>query len=196
MHFLLVLDLLTVAAAHLSIAPIRSDSLLVRAVIDGDTIDVATVGRVRLLGIVAPEFRGGVGVPLGREARDRLAGLVLHHWVRLERDAGRSGWRAAYVMREDGVFVNEVLVREGLARVAAHARIERLAELERAEREARTAGRGLWANGQSSPRRTVAPDGPARYTAAARKRKSPENPSSRGSHSRRVRVPAQDPRAQ
>ena len=43
-----------VAAASLSSDPTRSDPVLVRAVIDGDTIDVATYGRVRLLGIDAP----------------------------------------------------------------------------------------------------------------------------------------------
>ena len=37
----------------------RSDLVLVRSVIDGDTIDVATFGRVRLLGIDAPELGRG-----------------------------------------------------------------------------------------------------------------------------------------
>ena len=37
----------------------RSDPVLVRAVLDGDTIDVATFGRVRLLGIDAPEIGRG-----------------------------------------------------------------------------------------------------------------------------------------
>ena len=53
----------------------RSDSVLVRSVIDGDTIDVAAVGRVRLLGIDAPEIGRGydTSAPFGREARDRLS---------------------------------------------------------------------------------------------------------------------------
>src|SRR5207244_7565668 len=34
----------------------RTDPVLVRAVVDGDTIDVALFGRVRLLGIDAPEL--------------------------------------------------------------------------------------------------------------------------------------------
>ena len=64
----------------------RSESVLVRFVIDGDTIDVATVGRVRLLGIDAPEIGRGFDTPapFGREARERLTALVLHRWVRLE----------------------------------------------------------------------------------------------------------------
>src|SRR5690348_9692049 len=67
----------------------RSDPVLVRAVIDGDTIDVATLGRVRLLGIDAPEIGRGfdTAAPFGREARERLTSLVLHRWVRLEQES-------------------------------------------------------------------------------------------------------------
>src|SRR5438094_797009 len=66
----------------------RSDPLLVRAVFDGDTIDVATYGHVRLLGIDAPEVGRGfdTSAPFGKEARDRLTALVLHRWVRLEEE--------------------------------------------------------------------------------------------------------------
>src|SRR5258708_4030336 len=66
----------------------RSESVLVRSVIDGDTIDVATIGRVRLLGIDAPEIGRGydTSAPFGREARQRLTSLLLHRWVRLEQE--------------------------------------------------------------------------------------------------------------
>ena len=58
----------------------RSDPVLVTAVLDGDTITVSTFGRVRLLGIDAPEISHGLdtAAPFGREARERLTGLVLH----------------------------------------------------------------------------------------------------------------------
>ena len=70
----------------------RSDRVLVRSVIDGDTIDVGAVGRVRLLGIDAPELGRGfdTSAPFGREARDRLTQLVLHRWVRLEQEGTPS----------------------------------------------------------------------------------------------------------
>ena len=95
-----------------------------RFVIDGDTIDVATVGRVRLLGIDAPEIGRGfdTSAPFGREARARLTALVLRRWVRLEYEGAATdayNRRLAYVITEDGQFVNAVLVREGLARVSA-----------------------------------------------------------------------------
>ena len=145
MHFLLVLFVSAVAATSLQ----RSESLLVRAVIDGNTIDVVTVGRVRLLGIDAPKIGRGFdrAAPLALEAREKLGSLVLNHWVRLERDGPNVDPRSrvsAYVVREDGLFVNAALVREGLARVRTRPRLTRLAELERAEREARSFRRGLW----------------------------------------------------
>jgi micrococcal nuclease len=127
----------------------RSESVVVRAVFDGDTIDVSTYGRVRLLGIDAPEIGRGYDTPapFGREARDRLAALVLHRWVRLEQEGQRRdayNRHLAYVMREDGVFVNAAMVREGLARVTARVPLARLDELKRAEAEAQSFRRGMW----------------------------------------------------
>lgn len=145
MPFLLVLAVTAMAGTPFQ----RSESLLVRGVIDGNVIDVAAVGRVRLLGIEAPKPGRGFdrGAPFAVEARETLASLVLNRWVRLEREARSSGARArgpAYVVREDGLFVNAALVREGLARVNARVPLARLAELQRAEREARSFRRGLW----------------------------------------------------
>lgn len=127
----------------------RSDSVLVRAVLDGDTIDVTTLGRVRLLGIDAPEIGRGfdTAAPFAFAARDRLAGLVLHRWVRLETDGERFDVykrRLAYVVTGDGVCANVVLVREGLARVTARVPLARLSELKQAEAEAQRFRKGMW----------------------------------------------------
>jgi micrococcal nuclease len=168
MQFLLPLVLVAVGVAPMSPSIRRSESLLVRAVISGDTIDVVTVGRVRLLGIRAPaiERRLDGAAPLGGQARDRLAALVLNHWVRLEResrDGVGASWRTAYVMREDGVFVNAVMVREGLARVVAQFPLARLQELRDAEREAQSLRHGIW----SLTPRTPASLGPRRAEAGS-----------------------------
>jgi endonuclease YncB( thermonuclease family) len=138
-----------------------SDPVLVRAVIDGDTIDVATIGRVRLLGIDAPEIGRGfdTSAPFARAARDKLAELVLRRWVRLEADGDSVDAykrRLAYVLREDGVCANTVLVREGLARVTARTPLVRLAELKRAEAEARALRKGIWS--------AAPPEQPSSYT--------------------------------
>ena len=130
------------------------DHVLVRSVLDGDTIDVVGVGRVRLLGIDAPERAHGydTAAPFASEAREKLVELVLHRWVRLEGDVerlDRYNRRLAYVVRDDGLFVNAALLRAGLARVSARVPLARLGELKRAEAEARASRRGIW--GHAAP---------------------------------------------
>ena len=134
----------------------RSDPVLVRSVIDGDTIDVATIGRVRLLGIDAPEIGRGydTSAPFGREARERLTQLILHRWIRLEQDGAALdvyNRHLAYVMTEDGLCVNATLVREGLARVSARLPLTRLQEFQRAEAEAQAFRRGMWGSTPQIP---------------------------------------------
>jgi endonuclease YncB( thermonuclease family) len=134
----------------------RSELVLVRSIVDGDTIDVATVGRVRLLGIDAPEI-GRVydtSAPFAREARDRMVSLILHHWVQLEFEGEALDLyrrHLAYVVTGDGVCVNTVLVREGLARVSARLPLTRLSELQHAEAEAQTFRRGMWGSTPQIP---------------------------------------------
>jgi micrococcal nuclease len=177
MQFLLTLLIGAVAAVHtfsFSAQIKRSESVLVRAVIDGDTIDVATFGRVRLLGIDAPEIGHGFDTPapFGREARDRLASLVLHRWIRLEQEGARLdryNRHLAYVMREDGVFVNAALVRDGLARVSARVPLSRLAELKRAETEAQAFRRGMWGATPPVPPTSYTPRSGTRRSAAVEK---------------------------
>ena len=159
----------------------RSDPVLVRAVIDGDTIDVATIGRVRLLGIDAPEVGRGydTSAPFGREARERLTTLLLHRWVRLEQERvaiDTYNRHLAYVVTDDGQCVNTVMVREGLARVSARLPLTRLPELQRAEAEAQAARRGMWGNMPQIPsasytRRAGAIKSPAAGSKKTSKRK-------------------------
>ncbi len=157
---------------------VRSDPLLVRTVVDGDTLDVATLGRVRLLGIDAPELGRGydTAAPFAREARDRLTALVLHRWVRLEQEGqmlDAYDRHLAYVLTEDGQFVNAVLVREGLARVTARTPLSRLTELQRAEAEAQSFRRGMWGSApQIPPASYTRPSGAARSPAQKRKQPS------------------------
>jgi endonuclease YncB( thermonuclease family) len=159
MHFLHALLVSTIA--FLQTTPLsgrvgRSDFVLVRSVTDGDTIVVSTVGRVRLLGIDAPEVGRGLdtSAPFGREARDRLTGLLLHRWVRLEHDGATLDTynrHLAYVVTGDGTFVNATMVREGLARVSARTPITRLNELNRAQAEAQAFRRGMWGSTPQIP---------------------------------------------
>ena len=157
MQFLQVLLASTLAISQASAIGARigrSDLVLVRAVINGDTIVVSNVGRVRLLGIDAPDIAHGQATPapFGREARDRLTALLLNRWVRLELDgASIDSRRIAYVVTGDGTFVNATMVREGLARVSARLPLTRLSELQRAEAEAQAFRRGMWGNAPQIP---------------------------------------------
>jgi micrococcal nuclease len=150
MQILLISLISTVAAIQIQTIDrglTRSPSVMVRSVIDGETIDVATIGRVRLLGIDVPRK----AEPFAREARERLTALVLRRWVRVEHEGSARGAIRAYVVRDDGLLINAALVREGLARVSAIEPPVRLAELDRVEAEARSARRGLWGSAQPGP---------------------------------------------
>jgi micrococcal nuclease len=159
MQNLITLFVVGAAAVQISVPSLRatrSDPVLVRAVLDGDTIDVATIGRVRLLGVDAPELgrEYDTPAPFAREARERLASLVLKHWVLLEWDGPTRdvyNRHLAYVLGEDGLFVNAALVREGLARVTARLPLGRLDELNRAQREAQAFRRGMWGAAPAVP---------------------------------------------
>jgi micrococcal nuclease len=84
----------------------------VNRVIDGDTLDTHS-GRIRLFGVDTPERRENCAA----EATTRLSELAGGS-VRLEdgpRLPDQFGRRLAYVYTEDGLSIDEILVREGLA---------------------------------------------------------------------------------
>jgi endonuclease YncB( thermonuclease family) len=156
LHVLLVATIAFIQTSPLIARNGRSDLVLVRSVIDGDTIVVSTLGRVRLLGIDAPEIGRGfdTSAPFGREARDRLTQILLHRWVRLEQDGATLDTynrHLAYVVTGDGTFVNATMVREGLARVSARTQLTRLNELQHAEAEAQAFRRGMWGSTPQIP---------------------------------------------
>jgi micrococcal nuclease len=178
MQILIALGVMAVAVLQTSSfggALRQSQPLLVKSVVNGDTIDVATVGRVRLLGIDAPDAGRGAATPapFGREALDRLTSLVLNRWVRLEREgaSAASTRRQAYVTTGDGLFVNAALVREGLARVSARTAVTRLSELQHAEAEARAARRGIWGSAPPVPLAGYTPKARAIRATAPRSQK-------------------------
>jgi len=128
----------------------QSPLLLVTRVVDGDTIDVEHIGRIRLIGVDTPETvdpRKPVQY-FGREASDFLKGLVGGKGVRLEYDQQRRdvyNRTLAYVYLADGTFVNAEIVRQGYGFAYTRFPFEFLDDFRRFEREAREAGRGLWA---------------------------------------------------
>lgn len=139
----------------------------VEHVIDGDTVVIEGGEKVRYIGMDTPE----AGEPFYGEAKKRNSGLVGGKRVRLvfceaqKRD--KYGRLLAWVYA-DGVFVNETLVKEGLARKfpVPPCGLEKSAEFRRAEDEARARKIGLWSAGAAAAAeryregmKTIAPEG-------------------------------------
>lgn len=131
-------------------APAAPDLVRVRQVIDGDTVTVQGVGTVRLIGVDAPEKTGGyrASEPFGDQATRFMKALLDGKLVGLEYDGERQdryNRTLAYVMLEDGTCANEAIIRAGWAEVYRRFEYRRKPEFQAAEREARTARRGMWA---------------------------------------------------
>ncbi|MBI4246701.1 MAG: thermonuclease family protein [Candidatus Rokubacteria bacterium] len=144
--------LLLVPAALTSAAPARLEATVVR-VVDGDTIQVRIgdrVEKVRYIGVNTPEVhhptRGKE--PGGSEATEVNRALVQGQRVGLEldvRERDRYGRLLAYVWVGD-LMINAELVRRGYAQVmTVPPNVRYQALFVELQREARGAGRGLWA---------------------------------------------------
>lgn len=122
------------------------ETAVVEAVSDGDSLVLQGGERVRLLGLDAPE----VGQPGADISRGYLEKLLVGKRVRLEKDQtdrDRYGRLLRYVFL-DGEMVNARLVQEGYAVSRFYPPDQRYRDLlERLEKEAETARRGLWAVG-------------------------------------------------
>ena len=122
----------------------------VRWVNDGDTVILSDDRRVRYIGIDAPEMarEHHHGEPYAESATKTNRDFVYRKRIRLEvgRDpVDRYGRVLAYVFLPDGRFVNEALVRAGMATVLPKAPNSRYEQrLLRAQRAAMSAGEGMW----------------------------------------------------
>lgn len=131
-------------------------------VYDGDTIEVENIGRVRLLGIDAPEAKGSerdrfyqhqlqISTSTLRSVARQATNFVIRHsrnqTVSLEFDRERTdsyGRTLAYVYLPDGRLLNQLLIEEGLAAVFRRAEFKRKDQFMAAEAVARNNKRGLW----------------------------------------------------
>lgn len=131
-------------------------------VYDGDTIEVENIGRVRMLGIDAPEVKGSVRDrfyqhqlrvststlrSVARQATHFVISLSSNQIVTLEFDRERTdsyGRTLAYVYLPDGRLLNQLLLEEGLAAVFRRIDFERKDQFMGAEAMARNSKRGLW----------------------------------------------------
>jgi micrococcal nuclease len=131
-------------------------------VYDGDTIEVAELGRVRLLGIDVPESAASerdrfyqrqfrIAAPIlrsvARQAKEFVIAAAHGRTVRLEFDRQRTdayGRLLAYVYLPDGALLNLVLLDKGLATVFRRADFVRKEQFFAAEKTARDRRIGIW----------------------------------------------------
>lgn len=155
MRFVVVLLALAAAAATYAAAPSREPAdprtATVVRVVDGDTVVLSDgIGRSRLIGVDTPEVYGGVEC-YGREASAFAKRLLSGARVRVRRQAeptDRYGRALVDLWLADGRHVNALLVERGYAQPLTIPPNVRYADrFVRLVREARAAGRGLWAPG-------------------------------------------------
>ena len=125
------------------------DTATVARVVDGDTIELTDGRRVRYIGINTPER----GQPYYTEASEANRQLVDGRQVQLEFDQDtfdQYGRTLAYIW-VDGVMANREIVARGYANTfTVPPNVKYDEAFRQAERDAREAGRGLWA-GSSAP---------------------------------------------
>jgi len=124
--------------------------VLVKRVIDGDTIELDNRIKVRYIGIDTPETKHP-RKPVqyfGKEASEANKKLVGNKRVRLEYDVqhlDKYGRTLAYVYLEDGTFVNAWLVENGYARVSTYPpNVKYQNTFRELEKKAREEQKGLW----------------------------------------------------
>ena len=148
------------AVGFLIVLPALAAAQRVERVVDGDTIIVSGVGRVRLIGVDTPESvdpRRPVEF-FGKEASAFTRRLVDGQRVRLEYDwerTDRYGRTLAYVHLPDGTFVNAEIIRRGYGHAYTRFPFKYLERFRQLEREARAAGRGLWGATPGAGRRVA-----------------------------------------
>ena len=128
----------------------------VERVVDGDTIRLAGVGPVRLIGVDTPETYGQEVECFGPEATRYVSGL-LPRGARVRYTVGeeprdRYGRLLVYLYMPDGAALNYVLVTAGYATTLTIPPNDRYARIfERAEEGARRGKNGMWARPGCAP---------------------------------------------
>jgi micrococcal nuclease len=141
--------------------PQQQQAYRVLRVIDGDTILVNTIGKVRYIGVNTPETHHPTkGVEYyGREACAANQRLVSGKRVRLEYDVqpkDKYGRTLAYVY-VGKTFVNAKLVKDGYAQVMTiPPNVKHAGYFRTLQRQAKVKGKGLWGKRAGAETRVTA----------------------------------------
>lgn len=124
---------------------------IVTRIVDGDTLEINTGQKVRLIGINTPE----TGECYAAEATNKLSELVLHKEVQLAKDVSETdkyGRLLRYIYLHE-LFVNEELVKTGFAQAASYPPDVKFQKIfQQANTIARNNNLGLWAGCQFEPK--------------------------------------------
>jgi micrococcal nuclease len=127
-----------------------AETVRVARVLDATRLELEDGRRVRLGGLRVP-----TALAHAAAARAALAELIGDREARLLPAAGgrdRWGELVAQIERDDGLWLQGALLEAGLAQVQTRpGEVERAADLRAAERVARAASRGLWADPAEAP---------------------------------------------
>lgn len=146
-----------------------AETVFVERVIDGDTIELSTGERVRLIGIDTPEVyesnklhrdaeRTGRDIKtikaLGKRASEYTNKWLDGKQVRIEFDQNNEyighkdkyGRLLAYVYLPDDTLFNSQIIKDGYANAYTSFPFKYMDEFRKLEREARENNRGLWAD--------------------------------------------------
>jgi len=130
-------------------------------VIDGDTVEMAGLGKVRLIGVDTPERGRCFEDAATAFTRERLEGRLVEYELG-EDGTDRYDRTLAYLSRE-GRMHNLALLSEGYAKVLTIAPNDKYApRFARAERGAERADAGLWGACARGERESVSGRAPAR----------------------------------
>jgi endonuclease YncB( thermonuclease family) len=127
----------------------KSVGEVVKRVMDGDTFELTSGKRVRLIGVDTPEK----GEPFADVARDFADSALVGSTVRIEYDKLREDnyERVLGYVFLDTVLFNELLIRRGLAHVYLFKENKRfMKRLISAQRKARAEKQGIWSQEKPS----------------------------------------------
>ena len=170
----------------------------VTRIVRADTLDVDSIGPVRMIGIETPDGKSPreiYGVH-GQQALSFVEKALLAQEVRLESDttAGRdkdeSGQTLAYVYTRDGTLINGEMVKQGLALVRPE-QFKLAKDFRGYEREAMQAMRGVWGSSSSGLASTPSSTNTAPPPTEDKPKKlSPLPPSALGANIPAISVPS------
>jgi micrococcal nuclease len=122
----------------------EKEKYIVTHIVDGDTFDISTGERVRMIGIDTPER----GEYFYKEATNRLDELIGNKKVILIKDVSETD-KYGRILRHvyiDDIWINKQMIEEGFARfVTFPPDVAHVEEFRDAQKNARENNLGLWA---------------------------------------------------